>query len=203
MQGFSRNLVRENHLTVHDLIWPVFVTEGENQRLAVPSMPEVERLSIDLLVGAAKEAHTLGIPAIALFPQIEPELKNSEATLAYDDNNLVVRAIKAVKEAVPDLGIICDVALDPFIDHGHDGLIISGQVDNDASIEILVKQALNQAAAGCDVIAPSDMMDGRVEVIRDALDAAGFVQVQSWRMLPNTLQVFMGPFRDAVVLQRF
>ena len=198
MQGFSRDLTRENHLTAHDLIWPVFVTEGEDQRIKVASMPGVERLSIDLLVDAAKEAHILGIPAIALFPQIAPEFKNSQATLAYNDNNLVVRAIKAVKQTVPDLGIICDVALDPFTDHGHDGLIIDGQVDNDATLEILVKQALNQAAAGCDVIAPSDMMDGRVEVIRDALDAAGFVHVQIMAYAAKYASSFYGPFRDAV-----
>ena len=198
MKGFVRDLVRENHLTTHDLIWPVFVTEGENQRTPVNSMPGVDRLSIDYLMDAAQKAYDLGIPAIALFPQIDPSLKNESANEAYNPDNLVVRAIRAVKQKVPQLGIICDVALDPFTNHGHDGLMIDGQIDNDATIEILIKQAINQAQAGCDIIAPSDMMDGRIGAIRNALDQASFQETAIMAYAAKYASSFYGPFRDAV-----
>jgi len=198
MQSFARDLVRENQLTSHDLIWPVFVTEGTKVTTPINSMPGVNRLSIDYLVEAAQKAYDLGIPAIALFPQMDPSLKNAEATAAYDPQNLVARAIRAVKKAVPNLGIICDVALDPFTNHGHDGLIINGQIDNDATIEILIKQAVNQAEAGCDIIAPSDMMDGRIGAIRAGLDANGFQNIQIMAYAAKYASSFYGPFRDAV-----
>lgn len=198
MQSFARDLVRENHLTVHDLIWPVFVIEGENSKTAVESMPGVERYSIDLLIEKAKEAHQLGIPAIALFAQADPTQKNAQATAAYDSNNLMARAVRALKQAVPELGLICDVALDPYTDHGHDGIMIDGHIDNDATLEVLVKQALNYAEAGCDIIAPSDMMDGRIGVIRDALDKHGFQNMQLMAYAAKYASSFYGPFRDAV-----
>ena len=198
MQAFSRDLVRENHLTVHDLIWPVFVTEGNKIKQIIDSMPGVYRYSIDQLLIVLQKAVDLGIVAIALFPQIEPQLKNEQATLAYDPDNLVCRTIKAVKQQFPQLGIICDVALDPFTNHGHDGLIINNQIDNDATLEILIKQALNQARAGCDVIAPSDMMDGRIGAIRQALDTDGFQNIQLMAYAAKYASSFYGPFRDAV-----
>ena len=198
LKSFMRDLVRENHLTTHDLIWPVFVTEGVKQKTSIQSMPGVDRLSIDYLIEAAQKAYDLGIPAIALFPQIDPSLKNELATLAYDPDNLVARAIHAVKKKVPQLGIICDVALDPFTNHGHDGLLIHGQVDNDATIDVLIKQAINQAQAGCDIIAPSDMMDGRIGAIRQALDNQGFQQPAIMAYAAKYASSFYGPFRDAV-----
>lgn len=195
---WSRDLVRENVLTPHDLIWPVFVHEGENTREAIPSMPGVERLSIDLLVAAAADAASLGIPAIALFPVVPPAKKTEGAEEAWNPDNLVCRAMRALSETVPQLGIVGDVALDPFTSHGQDGLVVDDYVVNDASVEALCKQALNQAAAGCDVIAPSDMMDGRIGAIRDALDKAGHVDVSIMSYAAKYASKFYGPFRDAV-----
>ncbi|MEM9074700.1 MAG: porphobilinogen synthase [Myxococcota bacterium] len=195
---WSRRLVREHRLSVDDLIWPVFVREGAGAREAVPSMPGVERLSVDLLVDAAKEASDLGIPALALFPVVDPALKTEKAEEAYNPDNLVCRAVRALKEAVPGLGVICDVALDPFTSHGQDGLMRDGYVVNDESVDVLVKQSLNQAAAGCDVIAPSDMMDGRIGAIRDALDAEGYGHVLLLSYAAKYASAYYGPFRDAV-----
>lgn len=194
-----RNLVGEHRLTVQDLIWPVFVQEGEQQRTAVESMPGVYRLSIDLLIEEAKRAHALGIPAIALFPVISDDKKTAMAEEAYNADNLICRATRALKDVGLDIGIICDVALDPFTSHGQDGLLhVSGDVDNDPTIDVLCRQAVVQARAGCDIIAPSDMMDGRVAAIRDALDEAGFPEVAILSYAAKYASCFYGPFRDAV-----
>lgn len=195
---WSRRLVRENHLSVDDLIWPVFVHEGTNTREAIPSMPGVERLTIDLLVSAAKEAESLGIPALALFPVVPLEKKSETADEAWNPDNLVCEAVRAIKAATSNLGIICDVALDPFTTHGQDGLMRDGYVVNDESVDALVQQSLNQAAAGCDVIAPSDMMDGRIGAIRDALDENGHEDVRIMAYAAKYASAFYGPFRDAV-----
>ena len=168
---WSRRLVRENHLTVNDLIWPVFVHEGEQRNAAISSMPGVSRLSVDLLVDAVGHAAELGIPAVAVFPATDPHLKNEAATEALNPENLVCRAVRALKAAKIDIGIICDVALDPYTSHGQDGLVRSGYVVNDETLDVLCQQAVVQAQAGCDVIAPSDMMDGRIGVVRRALMA--------------------------------
>jgi porphobilinogen synthase len=196
--SWLRRMVRENRLSVDDLIWPVFVIEGENERQAIPSMPDVYRLTIDKLVEDVTEARDLGIPAIALCPYIDPALKTPDAAEAFNADNLVCRAIRAVKKAVPDIGIICDVALDPFNSDGHDGVVRDGVIPNDPSIDILCKQALVQADAGCDIIAPSDMMDGRVGVIRNALDGASHQDVAIMSYAAKYDSVFYGPFRDAV-----
>ena len=196
--AWSRRLVAENRLSVDDLIWPVFVQDGTGQRTPVPSMPGVERLSVDLLAAAAGEAAELGIPAVALFPATDPAKKTPDGDEALNPDNLVCKSVRAVKRACPDLGIICDVALDPYTTHGHDGLLRDGYVVNDETIEVLCKQAVNQAQAGCDVIAPSDMMDGRVAAIRKALDAAGFEHVQILAYAAKYASAFYGPFRDAV-----
>jgi len=198
MKGFSRRMVAENQVSVNDLIWPLFVIEGDNKTEAVDSMPGVFRRSIDGVVAQAQEAHDLGIPAIAIFPSIDQSLKDVDGSLAIDGNNLVCRAVKAVKDAVPDIGVICDVALDPFTDHGHDGLLRDGEIVNDATIEILCQQAVCQADAGCDIIAPSDMMDGRVGAIRQAVDDAGHHNVQIMSYAAKYASGFYGPFRDAV-----
>ncbi len=193
-----RALVRENTLGADDLIWPVFVREGTNKRTPIPSMPGVERLTVDLLVKAAGEAADLGIPALALFPVVDKSLKNEEATEAFNPENLVCRATAALKAAHPGIGVICDVALDPYTSHGQDGLLRGGEVVNDETVAVLCRQAVVQAGAGCDIIAPSDMMDGRVGAIRDALDRAGF---QNTGILPYAAKYasgFYGPFRDAV-----
>lgn len=197
-QDWLRRLTAENALTANDLIWPVFVQEGRGQRTAIPSMPGVDRLSIDLLVEAVKEAHGLGIPAVALFPATPPEKKTPGGDEALNSENLVCRAIRAIKEAVPGLGVICDVALDPYTSHGHDGLLKDGVILNDESVEVLCKQAVVQARAGCDVIAPSDMMDGRIGSIRRALDEAGFTDVAILAYAAKYASAFYGPFRDAV-----
>jgi porphobilinogen synthase len=191
-------LVAENTLSVSDLIWPVFVIEGENKRVAIASMPGVERLSPDLVVAAAKEAAGLGIPVIALFPNTDPKLKSEDGREAANANNLICRTVRAIKKAVPDIGILCDVALDPYTSHGHDGLIRDGDVHNDATIEMLVQQALVQADAGCDIIAPSDMMDGRVGAIRAALEAKGHHNVLIMAYAAKYASAFYGPFREAV-----
>ena len=198
MKSFSRKLISENILTVNDLIWPLFVTEGNNVKEKISSMPGVYRNSIDKLIQEAENAIKLKIPAIANFPHIDSSLKNSKGSNALDDNNLVCRSIKAVKKEFPDLGIITDVALDPFTDHGHDGLVINGEVDNDETLKVLAQQALVQAEAGCDIIAPSDMMDGRVGIIRSALDNAGLVNTQILSYAAKYASDFYGPFRDAI-----
>ena len=195
---WSRRLVAENQLSVDDLIWPVFVHEGDNLRTAVPSMPGVERLSVDLLVEAVAKAAELGIPAIAIFPMTDPAKKTSEADEAFNPDNLVCRSVRAIKEAKIDVGIVCDVALDPYTSHGQDGLVRDGYVVNDESLEALCKQSLVQAEAGCDVIAPSDMMDGRIGAIRGALDNAGFDDVLILSYAAKYASAFYGPFRDAV-----
>jgi len=195
---WSRRLVAESMLSAADFIWPIFVIEGQNTREPVSSMPGVERLSIDLAVDAAKEAAALGIPAIALFPNTDPKLKTEDGREATDEDNLICRAVRAIKNAVPEIGVLCDVALDPYTSHGHDGVLIDGYVANDESVEILVEQALVQAKAGCDIIAPSDMMDGRVGAIREGLDAAGFLDVQIMSYAAKYASAFYGPFRDAI-----
>ena len=198
MQGFSRRLVAENRVSVDDLIWPLFVIEGNGVREDIASMPGVARHSIDLLVEQAGEAVALGIPAIAIFPSIDATLKDNDGSLARDGDNLVCRAVRAVKAAHPELGIVCDVALDPFTDHGHDGILADGVILNDETIAVLCEQAVHQANAGCDIIAPSDMMDGRVAAIRAALDDAGHENVQIMAYAAKYASGFYGPFRDAV-----
>ena len=195
---WSRRLAAENRLDASDLIWPVFVVEGGDTRQPVPSMPGVDRLSIDLLVDAVGEAAALGIPAVAVFPYVAPELKTPDGHEAVNPDNLICRAVRAVKAAHPALGVICDVALDPFNSDGHDGLVRDGRVLNDETLEVLCRQAVVQAGAGCDVIAPSDMMDGRVGAIRDALDDAGFADTQIMSYAAKYASAFYGPFRDAV-----
>ena len=193
-----RNMVSEHRVTVNDLIWPVFIQEGNNLRTPIASMPGIERLSIDLLTLAVKEARDLGIPAIALFPATPANLKTQDGDEAFNPENLVCRTIRAIKSAVPDIGIICDVALDPYTSHGQDGLIRNGVVVNDETVEVLCKQSVVQARAGCDVIAPSDMMDGGVGAIRKALDNAGFSHVAILSYAAKYASAFYGPFRDAV-----
>ena len=198
MKAFSRRMLAEHRLSVDDLIWPLFVIEGEDKAEPVASMPGVSRHSIDRLFAQAREAEALGIPAIAVFPSIDPALKDNEGTLAGDGDNLVCRAVRAVKKACPELGVICDVALDPFTDHGHDGILRDGEIVNDETVAVLCRQAVCQADAGCDIIAPSDMMDGRVAAIRAALDDAGHQNVQIMSYAAKYASGFYGPFRDAV-----
>jgi porphobilinogen synthase len=195
---WSRRLVRENALSVDDLIWPLFVIDGDRKRVPVASMPGVERLSVDECARAAERAAKLNIPVIALFPYTDPKLRDEDGGEALNPDNLVCRAIRAIKKEVPELGILCDVALDPYTSHGHDGLLRDGEIVNDETVAILVKQALVEAEAGCDIIAPSDMMDGRVGAIRAGLDAAGFTQVAIMAYAAKYASAFYGPFRDAV-----
>ncbi|WP_395685136.1 porphobilinogen synthase [Aestuariivirga sp.] len=195
---WSRHLVRENTLTTHDLIWPVFVIPGQNQRESVASMPGVTRYSVDLLVDRVKEAADLGIPAVALFPNTPREFRTPDAREAFNPNNLVCQAVRAIRAAVPGIGIMCDVALDPYTSHGHDGLMEGEEIINDATLEALVKQSLIQAEAGCDIIAPSDMMDGRIGRIRSALEAGGHQHIQIMAYSAKYASGFYGPFRDAV-----
>jgi porphobilinogen synthase len=196
---FSRRLMRETRLSCDDLIYPVFVLEGEQQREAVPSMPGVERLSIDLLLQEATEIQALGIPAMALFPVTPASAKSEDAREAYNPDGLAQRAVRALKQAVPGLGIITDVALDPFTTHGQDGLIDdSGYVLNDETVEVLVKQALSHAGAGADIVAPSDMMDGRISAVRAALEQAGYRNTRILAYAAKYASSFYGPFRDAV-----
>ena len=196
---FSRRLVRENTLSPADLIFPVFVVDGSNQREAIASMPGIERLSIDLLVKQAKIVQQLGIPAIALFPVIAAEQKTLLAEEAFNPDGLVQRAVRALKDALPELGVITDVALDPFTTHGQDGIIdASGYVLNDVTTEVLVKQALSHAAAGADVVAPSDMMDGRIGAIRQDLERASFHNTLIMAYSAKYASAYYGPFRDAV-----
>ena len=194
---WSRKLVAETVLTPGDLIWPVFVHE-EGPKEPIPSMPDVFRLPIPALVDAASEAAALGIPVVAVFPAVPPALKDAEGSNAVDSGNLVCRAVAALKKALPELGVLCDVALDPFTSHGHDGVIRNGYVDNDETVEILQRQAVVQAHAGCDIIAPSDMMDGRVGAVRRALDEAGFARVRIMSYAAKYASAFYGPFRDAI-----
>ena len=197
--AWSRRLVAEARLDVSDLIWPVFVLEGDDRLEPVASMPGVERFSIDQLVAALTEAAGLGIPAAALFPVTDDRLKTEDGAEATNPDNLICRAVRAVKDALPDLGVICDVALDPYTTHGHDGLLEDdGHIANDATLAVLARQALVQAEAGCDVIAPSDMMDGRVGAIRRALDEAGFQHTRIMAYAAKYASGFYGPFRDAV-----
>jgi porphobilinogen synthase len=196
---FSRRLMRETILTPNDLIWPVFVLEGRGQREAVPSMPGVERLSIDLLIEAAREAHQLGIPVMALFPVTPLEVKSLDAREAFNPNGLAQRAVRALKEAVPELGVMTDVALDPFTTHGQDGLIDdSGYVMNDETVDVLVRQAVSHAEAGADIVAPSDMMDGRIGALRASLEAAGHIHTRIMAYSAKYASSYYGPFRDAV-----
>lgn len=198
-QAFSRRLARENHLSVDDLIYPMFVMDSENPSTAIASMPGIERVSIERLVTEAKELHTLGIPAIALFPVIDVHDKDEQATQAYAQDGLIQRAIRAVKTAVPELGIIADVALDPYTSHGQDGIQnAQGYIENDITVSILTQQALSLAKAGADVIAPSDMMDGRVQSIRAALEESGYHNVQILAYSAKYASSYYGPFRDAV-----
>ena len=198
MTAFSRRLVAETRLDTADLIWPLFVIEGQNIAEPIDAMPGVFRYSIDQLLQQAAKAVELTIPAIAIFPSIDAALKDASGSLARDGDNLVCRAVSAVKAAFPDLGIICDVALDPFTSHGHDGLLDGDEILNDETIAVLCEQAVHQANAGCDIIAPSDMMDGRVGEIRAALDAAGHHNVQIMAYAAKYASGFYGPFRDAV-----
>ena len=195
---WARRLVRENVLTTDDLIWPLFIVAGERTRLPVESMPGVERLSVDEAVRAAHRAMMLRIPCIALFPYTDPRLRDAEGSEALNPDNLVCRAVRAIKKECPDIGVLCDVALDPYTSHGHDGLIRDGEIVNDETVAVLVRQALVQAEAGCDIIAPSDMMDGRVGAIRAALDGAGRTDVQIMAYAAKYASAFYGPFRDAV-----
>ena len=196
---WARRLVRENVLTTDDLIWPLFVVDGNNLRAPVASMPGVDRLSVDQCVRDAERAVKLDIPCIALFPYTEPSLRDETGSEALNANNLVCQSVRAIKKEFPDLGVLCDVALDPFTSHGHDGLLHSdGRILNDETVALLVRQALVQAEAGCDIIAPSDMMDGRVAAIRDGLDRAGFGDVQIMAYAAKYASAFYGPFRDAI-----
>ncbi|MGQ9864748.1 MAG: porphobilinogen synthase [Pseudanabaenaceae cyanobacterium] len=194
-----RNLVRETHLSPHDFIYPLFVMEGENQRVEVPSMPGTYRYTLDLLVKEADEAHNLGINAIALFPMVAEELKDNAGTESYNPEGLIPRAVRAIKAAVPEILVVTDVALDPYSSKGHDGIVSeAGEILNDATVEVLVKQAIAQAQAGADMVAPSDMMDGRVGALRAGLDKAGFSEVSILAYSAKYASAYYGPFRDAL-----
>ncbi len=195
---WSRRLVAETTLAPSDLIWPMFVVEGRNTRAPVPSMPGVERLSADLVAAAAEEALELGIPAIALFPYTDPELRTEDGREAWNPDNLVCRATRAVRDAGLEIGVLLDVALDPYTSHGHDGLMRGETILNDETIEALVRQTLVQVDAGCDIIAPSDMMDGRIGAIRRALEDSGHASTQIMAYAAKYASAFYGPFRDAV-----
>ena len=196
--AWTRRLVAEHTLSADDLIWPLFVADGTDMRKPVHSMPGVDRLSVDVVADAVGEAKALGIPVVAVFPYTDEALKTPDAGEALNPENLVCKAVRAVKAAHPDIGILCDVALDPYNSDGHDGLVRGGYVVNDETLEVLCKQAVVQAEAGCDVIAPSDMMDGRVAAIRRALDGAGFEDVRIMAYSAKYASAFYGPFRDAV-----
>ncbi|MFH1158996.1 MAG: porphobilinogen synthase [Pseudomonadota bacterium] len=196
---WMRDLVAENQVTVSNLIWPVFVMEGRNQKEAIASMPGVSRFSPDLLVKEIEAAAKLGIPAVALFPAVHAGKKTALGEESYNPDNLVNRTVRLLKDAVPEIGVICDVALDPYTSHGHDGLMgEDGSILNDETIEVLIQQALRQAEAGVDIVAPSDMMDGRVGAIREALDAQGFTDTAILSYAAKYASAFYGPFRDAV-----
>ena len=196
---FTRNLVREHALTAHDLIYPVFVQEGEKRRDAVPSMPGVERLSLDLLLPVAEQCVEAGIPVMALFPVIDASLKTPDGAEAFNPDGLIPRVVAALKARFPELGVMTDVALDPYTSHGQDGLLDdTGYILNDATVEVLVKQALTQSQAGVDIVAPSDMMDGRIGAIRQELEARGLVHTRIMAYSAKYASAFYGPFRDAV-----
>lgn len=195
---WARRMVRENVLTTDDLIWPLFLIDGNNKREQIASMPDVDRLSVDQAVREAERAMKLTIPCLALFPYTDPSLRDEEGSEATNPNNLVCQAVRAIKKEFPDIGILCDVALDPFTSHGHDGLISDGKILNDETVAVLVRQALVQAEAGCDIIAPSDMMDGRVAAIREGLDRSGLLDVQIMAYAAKYASAFYGPFRDAI-----
>ncbi|MGM4957778.1 MULTISPECIES: porphobilinogen synthase [Bradyrhizobium] len=195
---WARRMVRENVLTTDDLIWPLFLIDGDNKREQIASMPGVDRLSVDQAVREAERAMKLTIPCLALFPYTDPSLRDEEGSEATNPNNLVCQAVRAIKKEFPDIGILCDVALDPFTSHGHDGLISDGKILNDETVAVLVRQALVQAEAGCDIIAPSDMMDGRVAAIREGLDRSGLLDVQIMAYAAKYASAFYGPFRDAI-----
>jgi len=195
---WTRRMVREHVVTTDDLIWPLFVTDGHNRRTAVASMPGVDRLSVDQAVREAERAMKLDIPCIALFPYTEPSLRDEQGSEALNPDNLVCQSVRTIKKEFPDIGVLCDVALDPFTSHGHDGLLQDGRILNDETVAVLVRQALVQAEAGCDIIAPSDMMDGRVGAIRDGLDRAGYLDVQIMAYAAKYASAFYGPFRDAI-----
>ena len=195
---WTRRLVAEATLSPADFIWPLFIIDGQNKREPVPSMPGVSRLSVDIAVGAAEEAAKLEIPVVALFPYTDPSLRTEDGREATNASNLICRAVRAIKNAVPQIGILCDVALDPYTSHGHDGLLIDDDVANDETLAVLVRQALVQAEAGCDIIAPSDMMDGRVGAIRTALEEGGFKNTLIMSYAAKYASAFYGPFRDAV-----
>jgi len=196
--AWSRRLVAENHLSAADLIWPVFVQDGKAKRTPIPSMPGVARVSVDELVKDARKAARLKIPAIALFPVVPSNLKTEDGDEAWNPDNLICRAVRALKKHVPEIGVMCDVALDPYTTHGQDGLVRNGYVVNDETIDVLIRQTLVQAEAGCDVIAPSEMMDGRIGALRDALDRAGFEAVRLMSYASKYASGFYGPFRDAL-----
>tara|TARA_A200000113_G_scaffold45426_1_gene36873 strand:+ start:749 stop:1690 length:942 start_codon:yes stop_codon:yes gene_type:complete len=198
MKEFSRRLVAENNLNVNDLILPLFVCDGNKIEDPIQSMPGVSRFSIDKVLTQIEKASKLNIPAIALFPQIDSALKDSDGKLATDENNLVCRSIQTIKKTFPNIGIVCDVALDPFTDHGHDGLVVNNKIDNDKTLDVLEKQALIQANAGCDIIAPSDMMDGRVGRIRNALDKNNLQDTLILSYAAKYASGFYGPFREAI-----
>ena len=198
LSEFSRKIVSENNISVNDLIYPIFITYGSKVKEEISSMPGIYRFSLDQLHKEIEYISSLNIPAIALFPKIENELKTPDGKEALNSNNLICEAIKISKKVNPDLGVITDVALDPYTDHGHDGIIHNNQIDNDLTLDILCKQAIVQAQAGCDILAPSDMMDGRVGVIRDTLDEHGFINVQIMSYAAKYASSFYGPFRDAV-----
>ena len=193
-----RNLVRENTIRPSDLVLPLFVIEGQQCHEPISKLPGVARLTIDLAVAATKQAMALGVQAVALFPAVNPSLKTDDGAEATNPDSLICRAVQTIKSDVPDVGVICDVALDPYTTHGHDGLLQDGIVRNDDTIEVLAQQALTLAAAGCDVVAPSDMMDGRVGAIRAALDDQGYVDTLILSYAAKYASVFYGPFRDAV-----
>jgi porphobilinogen synthase len=195
---WTRRLVAETVISPADFLWPVFLIDGEKQRQPVASMPGVDRLSTDLAVAGAEEAAKLGIPVIALFPATDPALKTEDGREAVNPDNLVCRTVRAIKKAVPEIGILCDVALDPYTSHGHDGLVRDGDVHNDSTLEVLARQALVQAQAGADIIAPSDMMDGRVGAIRAALEAEGHHNTMIMAYAAKYASAFYGPFRDAL-----
>jgi porphobilinogen synthase len=195
---WTRRLVAENTLSAADLIWPMFVIEGENKREPVSSMPGVDRLSVDNIVAAAEEAMALGIPAVAIFPFTQTALRSEEAEEAFNPDNLVCRAVRGIRKAGLDIGVVCDVALDPYTSHGHDGFLEDGEIVNDRTVKALVDQTLVQVEAGCDVIAPSDMMDGRIGAIRTALEASGHQNVQIMSYAAKYASGFYGPFRDAI-----
>ncbi len=195
---WARRLVAENALSPADFIWPIFLIDGKKRRESVPSMPGVERLSVDLAVGAAEEAAELGIPVVALFPYTDEKAKTPDGREALNPENLVCQAVRAIKKTTPNLGLMCDVALDPYTSHGHDGLLVGDQIPNDETVEILVRQSLVQVEAGCDILAPSDMMDGRIGAIRKALEAKGHQDVILLAYAAKYASAFYGPYRDAI-----